>query len=58
MPEISRRGLEELNREFEPLLGLKIDWLSVPEKALAGFEPSQRTSLDVKKEEVARSLKG
>lgn len=27
--------------QLKPLLGLKIDWLSLPEEALPGFEPSQ-----------------
>jgi hypothetical protein len=41
MPDISERELEQLRRIFKPLLGLKISWLSIPNKALAGFEPSQ-----------------
>jgi len=41
MPEISPEDLRDLRREFEPLIGLKIDWLSIPHAALPGFEPSQ-----------------
>jgi len=41
MSEISQRELEALRHEFEPLIGLRIDWLSVPGQALKGFEPSQ-----------------
>jgi len=33
--------LEQLRKEFEPLVGLRIDWLSLPRQALLGFEPSQ-----------------
>jgi hypothetical protein len=38
---ITAEELEPLRQEFEPLLGLKLDWLSLPELALPGFEPSQ-----------------
>lgn len=38
---ITAEELERLRCEFGPLLGLKLDWLSVPESALPGFEPSQ-----------------
>jgi hypothetical protein len=30
-----------LQRLFQPLIGVKINWLSIPNRALAGFEPSQ-----------------
>lgn len=41
MKEISQKELDELRNEFEPLIGVKLDWLSLPEQALPGFEPSQ-----------------
>lgn len=41
MSDISEKELAELRRAFEPLIGLKITWLSIPGGALAGFEPSQ-----------------
>src|SRR5947209_6586100 len=41
MPEISDRELQKLRNVFEPLVGLRISWLSIPNKALPGFEPSQ-----------------
>jgi len=41
MSEITRQEMDELRREFESLIGLRIDWLSLPEQALPGFEPSQ-----------------
>lgn len=41
MNEISRSDLEELRKDFELLIGLKVDWLSLPRQSLPGFEPSQ-----------------
>ena len=40
-PRITDQELEELRQHFEPLVGLRIDWVSIPAQALAGFEPSQ-----------------
>lgn len=39
--EISQEELQSLVEEFKPLIGLKVDWLSIPTTALGGFEPSQ-----------------
>jgi hypothetical protein len=41
MPDISQAELDRLKDEFKPLVGLKIDWLSIPRGGIAGFEPSQ-----------------
>ena len=41
MPEISHQKLQELRNTFAPLIGIKIDWLTIPDRALQGFEPSQ-----------------
>ena len=41
MQQISDKELRQLRAEFQSLIGLKIDWLSLPEQALGGFEPSQ-----------------
>lgn len=41
MPDISQAELDRLKDEFQPLIGLKIDWLSIPRVGIAGFEPSQ-----------------
>ncbi len=41
MPDISVEELVELRNHFDPLIGLKINWLTLPDKALTGFEPSQ-----------------
>lgn len=41
MPEITPHEIRVLQKELEPLIGLRVDWLSLPEKALPGFEPSQ-----------------
>lgn len=41
MNEISKNDIEELKKEFALLIGLKVDWLSLPKKSLPGFEPSQ-----------------
>jgi len=41
MSDITEKELAELRRAFEPLIGLKITWLSIPGRALPGFEPSQ-----------------
>ncbi len=38
---ITAEEIRVLRREFEPLIGLKVDWLSLPTTALLGFEPSQ-----------------
>lgn len=39
--EITQEELNEIKETLTPLVGLKIDWLSLPNKALLGFEPSQ-----------------
>lgn len=41
MPDISPQKLQELRNTFAPLIGIKIDWLTIPDRALQGFEPSQ-----------------
>ncbi len=41
MPDITPLELESLRQVFQPLVGLKINWLSIPNQALPGFEPSQ-----------------
>src|SRR5436309_7717933 len=41
MPDIKPDELKDLERAFRPLIGLKISWLSIPNRALPGFEPSQ-----------------
>ncbi len=41
MTDISPKELEALYKAFAPLIGLRITWLSIPEGALLGFEPSQ-----------------
>lgn len=41
MTRISQENLDSLYGVFSPLIGMKIDWLSIPEAALKGFEPSQ-----------------
>ena len=41
MADITPLELESLRKVFQPLVGLKITWLSIPNKALPGFEPSQ-----------------
>lgn len=41
MADITALELESLRRVFQPLVGLKITWLSIPNQALPGFEPSQ-----------------
>ncbi|BAU10870.1 hypothetical protein LEP3755_13620 [Leptolyngbya sp. NIES-3755] len=38
---ISDAEITSMKRELAPLIGLRIDWLSLPETALSGFEPSQ-----------------
>ncbi len=38
---ITQKELDELEEILKPLIGMKIDWLSIPDKALLGFEPSQ-----------------
>ncbi len=39
--EITQEELEQLKETLTPLVGIKIDWLSMPDQALLGFEPSQ-----------------
>ena len=41
MADITPLELESLRQVFQPLIGLKINWLSIPNQALPGFEPSQ-----------------
>ena len=41
MADITPLELESLRKVFQPLIGLKINWLSIPNKALPGFEPGQ-----------------
>jgi hypothetical protein len=41
MPRITTDELKSLKKEFEPLIGLRVDWLALPQRALPGFEPSQ-----------------
>ncbi len=41
MADITPNDLKSLHRAFSPLIGLRINWLSIPSGALAGFEPSQ-----------------
>ena len=39
--EITPEQIKALRTGLEPLIGLRIDWLSIPGPALPGFEPSQ-----------------
>lgn len=39
--EITPEQIKALRIGLEPLIGLRIDWLSIPGPALPGFEPSQ-----------------
>ena len=41
MADITPPELESLRKVFQPLIGLKVNWLSIPHHALPGFEPSQ-----------------
>ena len=41
MENISERDLSALRASFLPLIGLRVSWLSIPDAALVGFEPSQ-----------------
>jgi hypothetical protein len=41
MADITPLELQALRQLFQPLVGLKISWLSIPNQALPGFEPSQ-----------------
>jgi hypothetical protein len=41
MSDITQAELASLRLAFDPLVGLRISWLSIPSPALAGFEPSQ-----------------
>jgi hypothetical protein len=39
--EISEEEIQQLHKIFSPLVGVKIDWLSIPGEGLKSFEPSQ-----------------
>jgi hypothetical protein len=41
LASITQKQLDRLRQEFEPLIGLRVDWLILPQAALPGFEPSQ-----------------
>ncbi len=41
MKAITDKELKDLYQALTPLLGLRIDWLAIPENAVEGFEPSQ-----------------
>lgn len=41
MAEITNEELEALRKTLQPLIGLRINWLTLPNQALTGFEPSQ-----------------
>jgi hypothetical protein len=41
MPDITSQEIQALQQQFEVLIGLRVDWLSLPQQALPGFEPSQ-----------------
>jgi hypothetical protein len=41
MSDITQQEIEVLKSSFMPLVGMKIEWLSIPDQALVGFEPSQ-----------------
>lgn len=41
MCDITQEELDQLKAAFQPLIGLKLSWLAIPDKALGGFEPSQ-----------------
>jgi hypothetical protein len=41
MPNITQAEITSLRTILNPLIGLKMDWLSIPDQALEGFEPSQ-----------------
>lgn len=41
MPDITQQEIAILRDTFMPLVGMKIEWLSIPDQALQGFEPSQ-----------------
>jgi hypothetical protein len=41
MSDITKEELAELYESIKPLLNMRIDWLSIPDNALDGFEPSQ-----------------
>lgn len=41
MPELTQEQTNSLQAKFQSLIGLKVDWLSLPEQSLPGFEPSQ-----------------
>jgi hypothetical protein len=41
MSNITQIEISVLRTTLKPLVGMKIDWLSIPDQALEGFEPSQ-----------------
>ncbi|MEN9613241.1 MAG: hypothetical protein RLZZ628_4055 [Bacteroidota bacterium] len=41
MLNITQVEISLLRTTLKPLIGMKIDWLSIPDQALEGFEPSQ-----------------
>jgi hypothetical protein len=41
MTDITELDVAALREAFAPLVGLRVNWLSIPGGALAGFEPSQ-----------------
>ena len=41
MSDITQQEISFLRETFMPLVGMKIDWLSIPNQALQCFEPSQ-----------------
>jgi hypothetical protein len=41
MPDITQAEIAILRTTLAPLIGMKMDWLSIPDQALEGFEPSQ-----------------
>ncbi len=41
MLDITQQEISILQNTFTPLVGMKIDWLSIPDQALQGFGPSQ-----------------
>ena len=41
MTDITELDIAALRKAFDPLIGLRVTWLSIPGGALLGFEPSQ-----------------
>jgi hypothetical protein len=41
MSDITEEELQNLQASLKPLIGLRLSWLSLPQLALIGFEPSQ-----------------